>query len=104
MSLLSHTHFVNYGAGYYSYLLAKMYSSHIFDRHFKVEPNRYLNSIDGYSEKLLSRESGMKVWRDMLIYGASRDPSEILNNLVGGQLNPSYYLEPLIGPLSRANK
>ena len=110
LSLLSHTHFINYGAGYYSYLLAKMYSSHIFDRHFKVNVRGNSASVGTkYVDDLLSLSSGRKVWESMLIHGAAKDPTTMLNDLVGGTLNPVHYLEPVLNhPIimyqSQANK
>lgn len=77
MSLLSHTHFINYGGGYYSYLYAKMYAAQIWQHLFERNP--------------LSREGGQKLWKRMLGYGAARDNLEMLKELGGGALDPIYF-------------
>jgi len=77
MSLLSHTHFINYGGGYYSYLYAKMYAAQIWQHLFENNP--------------LSKEGGQKLWKRMLGYGAARDNLEMLEEIGGGPLDPSYF-------------
>ena len=77
MSLLSHTHFINYGGGYYSYLYAKMYAAQIWQKLFEADP--------------LSKEGGKKLWKRMLGFGAARDNLEMLEELGGGDLDPSYF-------------
>jgi hypothetical protein len=43
MSLLSHSHFVNYGGGYYSYLFAKMHAAQIWENILAKDPlSRYV--------------------------------------------------------------
>jgi Zn-dependent oligopeptidase len=38
MSLLNHGHFVNYGASYYSYMLARLYAAQIWYKLFEKDP------------------------------------------------------------------
>jgi Zn-dependent oligopeptidase len=38
MKLLNHSHFINYGGSYYSYLLAKMYSAQVWHQLFAQDP------------------------------------------------------------------
>jgi hypothetical protein len=38
VNLFSHSHFINYGGSYYSYLLAKMYAAQIWHRMFAADP------------------------------------------------------------------
>lgn len=81
MSALTHSHFINYGGGYYSYLFAKMYAAQIWDKQFAFEP--------------LSRKSGLYLWNNMLQFGAAKDKKIMLNDLAGGPLDPSYFLKSL---------
>lgn len=82
MSLLAHNHFVTYGGGYYSYLFAKMYAAQIWQKHFTKDP--------------LSQESG-RIFREKLLrYGSSGDHSKILEDIGGGPLNPSWYIEQIL--------
>jgi len=66
---LSNTHFVTYGGGYYSYLLAKKYSSMIWNRPFAQTP--------------LSRDGGAVPWKGMLQYGMAKDIKGLVNDLAG---------------------
>ncbi len=97
MSLLTHTHFVNYGGGYYSYLLAKMYAAQIYHRHFKNNNSndKSSSSSSSSSSTYLSRDSGLYIWRNMFAYGASKDPSEILFD-VAGDLDPTFYIDSIL--------
>jgi len=62
-------HLIGYGASYYSYLYSKLYASTIWVNCFQSDP--------------LSKESGMKYRRELLERGGSREPDEIMMNLVG---------------------
>lgn len=82
VNLLHHTHFVNYGAGYYSYLFAKMYAAQIWKKRFADKP--------------LSRAAGELLWKNMLIYGSGKEPIEMLTDLAGGPLDPNHYLQTVL--------
>jgi intermediate peptidase len=81
ISALTHSHFINYGGGYYSYLFAKMYAAQIWNKQFASDP--------------LSRKSGQYLWNNMLQYGAAKDKKVMLTDLAGGPLDPSYFLKSL---------
>ncbi|CAN0292007.1 unnamed protein product [Ascophyllum nodosum] len=62
-------HFTGYGASYYAYLYAKMFTSGIWERHFAADP--------------LNRGAGELLWKELLIHGGAKDPHEILEALLG---------------------
>lgn len=62
-------HLVSYGAGYYGYLYAQAFASDIWQTHFQ-----------GNS---LSRQSGDRLWHDLLGHGGARDPQTMLTGLLG---------------------
>lgn len=80
--LLSHTHLVNYGGLYHSYLLARMYASQIWSTQFEADP--------------LSRAKGLCLWHEMLALGSSQSPKGILENMAGGKLQPRHFLRELL--------
>lgn len=82
MSLLSHTHFINYGGGYYSYLFAKTYAAQIWMMRFQDDP--------------LSRASGELLRDRMLAFGASRASRDILEDLGQGPLDPQHFISSII--------
>lgn len=71
-------HLVSYGAGYYSYLYASIFSADIWSTCF-----------DGGS-KALNRDAGTKYWKEILIHGGSKDPNHMLHAMLGR--------EPKVGP------
>lgn len=77
----SHSHFVHYGGGYYSYLFAKAYAAQIWDKRFEKDP--------------LSSESGKLLWERMLQFGASKDCNDILIDVAGGELDPNLYFNKI---------
>jgi len=62
-------HLVTYGAGYYSYLNASIYSADLWSSCF--------------AENAFSRKAGMAYWKQMLIHGGSKDPNLMLKALLG---------------------
>jgi intermediate peptidase len=62
-------HLVTYGATYYGYQYAHVFSTDIWKTCF-----------EGRS---LQRQSGEQLWRKMLIYGGARDPNRMLHDLLG---------------------
>ncbi|CAA0836711.1 Probable mitochondrial intermediate peptidase-mitochondrial [Striga hermonthica] len=66
------SHLVNYGAGYYSYLYAKCFSATIWKRIFQEDP--------------LSLTAGSALRSKFLQHGGAKDPTTILNDLVGNRV------------------
>jgi intermediate peptidase len=64
-------HLVSYGAGYYSYLYASIFSADLWNTCF-----------DGGSDAF-SREAGNKYWKEILIHGGSKDPNHMLSAMLG---------------------
>jgi Zn-dependent oligopeptidase len=80
MNVFAHTHFVNYGGSYYSYLLAKAYAAQIYARLFAADP--------------LNRSAGEHLRRHFLAFGASRAPLQLLED-VAGELDVAHFLNSL---------
>ena len=78
-NMLTHSHFTNYGGGYYSYLMARMYAAQIWEKRFQKDP--------------MNRDEGMRLWNSFLRYGASKDPLSLLEQIGGGKLSPSFFLD-----------
>jgi len=74
-------HLVGYGAGYYSYLFCRMFSSNIWFKLFEKDP--------------LSREAGERYRKEILHYGGARDPNEMLANLLGEKPTPDYLMREM---------
>lgn len=81
MCLLSHSHFVNYGGGYYSYLFARMHAAQIWHHCFAARP--------------LALESGLFIRDRVLRFGAARDTRDMLSVAGGGDLDPRHFLETI---------
>eukprot|EP00980_Cylindrotheca_fusiformis_P016294 scaffold4841_cov132-Cylindrotheca_fusiformis.AAC.7 len=62
-------HLVTYGAGYYGYLYSQVFAASIWRKLFH--------------QRSLQRDSGDQIWRKVLIHGGSRDPSIMLEDLIG---------------------
>jgi intermediate peptidase len=62
-------HLVTYGAGYYGYLYSQVFASSIWSKLFH--------------KRSLKRDSGEQLWKKVLIHGGSRDPSIMLEDLIG---------------------
>ncbi|KAL6530222.1 Mitochondrial intermediate peptidase [Orobanche hederae] len=63
------SHLVTYGAGYYSYLYAKCFSAAIWKKIFEEDP--------------LSPSAGSALRSKLLGHGGAKDPTVMLNDLVG---------------------
>lgn len=63
------THLLNYGAGYYTYLYAKCFAATIWQKICKDDP--------------LSRATGSAIRMRFLQHGGAKDPTHLLNDLVG---------------------
>ena len=64
-------HLVTYGAGYYSYLYASIFSADLWATCFHG------------GKQAFSRKAGNRYWNEILIHGGSRDPNLMLNNMLG---------------------
>jgi intermediate peptidase len=62
-------HLVTYGAGYYGYLYSQVFAGDIWQHCFEGDS--------------LRRESGERLWQNMLIHGGAKDPSVMLTDLLG---------------------
>jgi len=74
-------HLVTYGAGYYGYLYANVFSSDIWREQFA--PNS------------LSRDAGERLWSEMLGKGGSKDPSEMLKSVLGREPSVESYFKSM---------
>lgn len=81
MNPFAHTHFINYGGSYYSYLLAKAYAAQIWQHLFRSDP--------------LDCRAG-QIFRDrFLAFGSSANSQRLLDEVAGGPLDVSCYLRSL---------
>mmetsp|Transcript_8584 Transcript_8584/g.25806 ORF Transcript_8584/g.25806 Transcript_8584/m.25806 type:complete len:415 (-) Transcript_8584:44-1288(-) len=71
-------HIVTYGAGYYSYLYARVLAAEVWRKLFQNNP--------------WSRESGQILRDELLAYGGSRNPKISLNAILGADLSLINYL------------
>jgi intermediate peptidase len=75
-------HLIGYGAGYYSYLYARVFASAIWNARFQDDP--------------LSPLAGRVLYDELMKRGGARDANEILKKLLGGDApSPSSYLQEL---------
>ena len=82
-------HLVSYGAGYYGYLYAQVFAADMWARCMSANVN------NSNSQSTL-REGGIKIWKDMLIHGGSKNPKEMLQVVLGRE--PS--VEPFFDEIS----
>jgi len=74
-------HLVTYGAGYYGYLYAQIFASTIWNTHFHGQS--------------LKRSSGDLLWKKVLIHGGSKEPSMMLEDLIGKKPEMENYWDSL---------
>lgn len=86
---LRFNHLVSYGGRYYSYLMSRAISKLIWDKLFKQDP--------------LSAESGGQLRDKLLRHGGSRPPKELVEQLLGLELNPSNLADALVNEISDVN-
>lgn len=85
MNPLTHTHFVNYGGGYYSYILARAYAAQIWQHLFAADP--------------LDLQAGQVLQRFLALGAAgSSTSSGALREVAGGPLDVSHYLRSISSP------
>eukprot|EP00956_Cyclotella_meneghiniana_P034446 scaffold105036_cov84-Cyclotella_meneghiniana.AAC.1 len=68
-------HLVTYGAGYYGYLYAQTFAADI------------------WKATNMSSKGGMKIWKEMLIYGGAKDPKEMLLAVLGREPSVDAFFE-----------
>ncbi|KAL7491936.1 hypothetical protein ACHAWT_001211 [Skeletonema menzelii] len=81
-------HLVSYGAGYYGYLYSQVFAADIWSSCMSA------NVSSMQSDSL--REGGIKIWKEMLIHGGSKNPKAMLEVVLGR--NPS--VEPFFEGIS----
>ena len=68
-------HLVTYGAGYYSYLYAQTFAADI------------------WKATMITPDGGMKIWKEMLIFGGAKDPKEMLVAVLGREPQVDAFFE-----------
>uniref|UniRef100_A0AAV1UUX5 Peptidase M3A/M3B catalytic domain-containing protein n=1 Tax=Peronospora matthiolae TaxID=2874970 RepID=A0AAV1UUX5_9STRA len=76
-------HLIGYGAGYYSYLYARVFAADIWHTHF--------SSFQGP----LNRDAGEKLYQKLMVHGGAKDPNDLLVDLLGREPSPASYLHEL---------
>lgn len=74
-------HLIGYGAGYYSYLYARVFAADIWTTCFQDDP--------------LSSSAGEKLFQELMVHGGAKDPNEILHAMLGRKPTPESYLAEL---------
>lgn len=82
---LRFSHFVGYGAKYYSYLVSKAIATKIWSECFSSDP--------------LSSSMGEKYRFKLLAYGGERKPQELINSLIGFDVNNQSLVNSLVNYL-----
>lgn len=77
------SHLTQYGAGYYSYLYSRVYSSHIWYEKFYHDP--------------LSAEAGRAYLEGILVHGGGKDPKKLLHDYLGGDAKVEYLIADISG-------
>lgn len=72
-------HLVTYGAGYYGYLYAQVFADDIWKERFRGDS--------------LRRESGDRLWGDMLVHGGAKNPNAMLRTVLGREPKVDSFLE-----------
>ncbi|KAG2764254.1 Mitochondrial intermediate peptidase [Phytophthora cactorum] len=76
-------HLIGYGAGYYSYLYARVFAADIWHTNFVG------------SQGPLNREAGEKLYQKLMVHGGAKDPSDLLVDMLGREPSPANYLHEL---------
>lgn len=71
-------HFVEYGAGYYSYMFARVLSAQLWSVLFQKDP--------------FSKEGGSKLRHGLLAHGGAADPATLITNILGNDINCDAFL------------
>lgn len=78
---LTFHHIVGYGAGYYSYIFARVLSAQIWNTMFERNP--------------FSREGGTRLRHELLALGASRSGSSVIKDLLGEDVTCNAFLRSI---------
>jgi len=78
------SHFANYGAAYYSYTYSKCFASDIWHTCFAKDP--------------LSPQAGQAYREKLLRWGGSKDPNQMLRDLLGREPTPATFIQELAAP------
>ncbi|RMX69712.1 hypothetical protein DD238_001718 [Peronospora effusa] len=76
-------HLIGYGAGYYSYLYARVFAADIWHTNF-AGPQGPLNC-----------KAGERLYKKLMIHGGAKDPNELLVDMLGREPSPTSYLHEL---------
>ncbi|CAH0478649.1 unnamed protein product [Peronospora belbahrii] len=76
-------HLIGYGAGYYSYLYARVFAADIWHTNF-VGPKSQLN-----------RKAGEMLYQKLMVHGGAKDPNDLLVDILGRKPSPASYLREL---------
>ncbi|ETO70753.1 hypothetical protein, variant [Phytophthora nicotianae P1976] len=76
-------HLIGYGAGYYSYLYARVFAADIWHTNFLG------------SQGPLNREAGDKLYQKLMGHGGAKDPNDLLVDMLGREPSPVNYLHEL---------
>ncbi|KAJ8518742.1 hypothetical protein ON010_g18170 [Phytophthora cinnamomi] len=76
-------HLIGYGAGYYSYLYARVFAADIWHTNFVG------------TQGPLNREAGEKLYQKLMVHGGAKDPNVLLVDMLGREPSPASYLREL---------
>ena len=72
---------MGYGAGYYSYLYARVFAADIWEKCFAKDP--------------LDASAGNKLYKEMMIHGGAKDPITMISNVLGAEPSMESYLKEI---------
>ncbi|KAF4317303.1 hypothetical protein BBO99_00005333 [Phytophthora kernoviae] len=75
-------HLIGYGAGYYSYLYARVFAADIWHSCFGRQGP-------------LNRDAGEQLYQKLMVHGGAKDPNELLVDILGRSPSPTNYLHEL---------
>ncbi|RLN44239.1 hypothetical protein BBJ29_007802, partial [Phytophthora kernoviae] len=75
-------HLIGYGAGYYSYLYARVFAADIWHSCFGRQGP-------------LNRDAGERLYQKLMVHGGAKDPNELLVDILGRSPSPTNYLHEL---------
>ncbi|KAH7482113.1 hypothetical protein KRP22_012345 [Phytophthora ramorum] len=76
-------HLIGYGAGYYSYLYARVFAADIWHTNFIG------------AQGPLNRKSGEQLYQKLMVHGGAKDPNALLVDMLGREPSPANYLHEL---------
>merc|ERR1712070_848297 len=75
------THFIGYGAGYYSYLLDRAIAAQIWSKYLEDDP--------------LNPKAGATLWKKFLIHGGGKQPKELLEEFLNEEVSLDYLVKEI---------